>query len=261
MVRPLTKRTKDGTRYVRPLAVEAEIEGVLREDPTALRRRLLVRDKASPQYLQSECLIYLFRDALRAEDEKCYNVILPILLDRCEKTLNWKILSSLPNADQLREDVLSEFSVLLAGDRTGKQPDELDFYECRFNSAFEALRVDVLNRELKRLKHIVELPSDHDEPELYAAEDVFARVSETWQTPATQESGHWELYEAIRALPSDERRAVVLCHVYGYKVESKDPDQVTAAKLCNCTGRTIRNRLSHAAKKLAQFRREPCARR
>jgi len=53
---------------------------------------------------------------------------------------------------------------------------------------------------------------------------------------------------------ADERDAVVLVHVLGYKVESGDPDEDTAATRCKCTGRTIRNRLMRAAAKLSRFK-------
>ena len=59
--------------------------------------------------------------------------------------------------------------------------------------------------------------------------------------------------KAIISLPSDERKAVILCRVLGYKEESEDPSAVTAAKLCGVTGRTIRNRLSRAEAKLSHL--------
>ena len=59
-----------------------------------------------------------------------------------------------------------------------------------------------------------------------------------------------DLLKEINNLPPDEREAVILCHVMGFKVESEDPEETTAATLCDVTGRTIRNRLSRAAKML-----------
>jgi DNA-directed RNA polymerase specialized sigma24 family protein len=64
------------------------------------------------------------------------------------------------------------------------------------------------------------------------------------------------LWAAINKLPEDERRAVILVHVMGYEEESIDPAKVTAATLCGCRGRTIRNRLTRAAKKLSTFKEE-----
>ena len=94
------------------------------------------------------------------------------------------------------------------------------------------------------------------EPDAY--EDAFARVSDAFKVFPTQE---WDAFrepflKAIDALPSDERDAVILVHVLGYKEKSEDPEEETAATRCNCTGRTIRNRLTRAAGKLARFKED-----
>ena len=91
-----------------------------------------------------------------------------------------------------------------------------------------------------------------------AYEDAFARVSETFRVLPTQE---WDVFrepfvQAIEALPPDEREAVMLVHIFGYKEESENPEEETAATRCNCTGRTIRNRLTRAAAKLSRFKED-----
>jgi hypothetical protein len=56
---------------------------------------------------------------------------------RCEAILFKRIHDkSRPNAAAIREEILGEFGVLFAEDGSGQNPDELDFYECRFNRAF-----------------------------------------------------------------------------------------------------------------------------
>ena len=257
MARPLTKH-KDGVRYTRPSVVEANIDDVVRAEPATVRRRLLVTDKSASGYLRSECLVHIIREAHRNGDEKTRDAVLPVLLGRCEAILGTKVSDRLPNAAQLREDVLSELCELLLTDGAGDQPDELDFYECKFNLAFRTLRLDVIERELRVVNRNADLPDhgDVDKPDAY--EDAFARVSEAFQTPAIQQSKLFleDLWEAINALPPDQRRAVILVHVLGYDEESENPKKVTAATLCNCTGRTIRNRLSRAAEKLARFKED-----
>lgn len=258
MARPLTKRNQYGVPYVRPRALEFEIDDALRLDLSTLRRRLLITDRASPEYLQSECLIHLIRDALRSGDDQRRDAILEVLLRRCEAILKAKISDGEQNAEKLREMVMSDFAELLASDGRGEQPNELDFYECKFNLAFRTLRIDVIRNEKRHLKRNAQLPAHEDEGEPDAYEDVFARLSEAFRIPSTQESHLFleELVEAINALPNDERKAVILCHKLGYKEESEDPDEVTAATLCKCSGRTIRNRLSRAAAKLSRFKED-----
>ena len=83
--------------------------------------------------------------------------------------------------------------------------------------------------------------------------EMRSRVSDAFKVFPTQE---WDAFrepflKAIDALPSDERDAVILVHVLGYKEESEDPEGETAATRCNCD--TIRNRLTRAAGKLARY--------
>lgn len=181
-------------------------------------------------------------------------------LNRCETNLLVKVPDGqLPEAASLREEILGAFSELFAIDGTDDASDELDFYECKFNRAFRFFRIDIVRRETARLKPMAQMPEPNQDGEPDAYEDVFARVSETFLAPATQENEVFrtELLDAIQRLPPDERDAVILVHVVGYKEESDDPDEETAATRCNCTGRTIRNRLTRAAAKLVRFKEAP----
>jgi hypothetical protein len=258
VVRPLTKRNVKGELYIRPSVVEAEIDGAMLDDLLTLRRRLLIVDKAASDYLRSETLVHLIRHAMLTGNAERRDVVLPVLLGRCEAILKGKVSYLLPNAEALREYVLSEFSELLAADGTGEQPDELDFYECRFNLAFYALRIDVVRRELEEVNGGATIPDENDSDEPQAYEDAVASLSTSLVNFETQQSPGYleELLAAIDALPPDERKAVVLVHVMGYDEESEDPNKVTAATLCDCTGRTIRNRLSRAAAKLSRFKED-----
>ena len=259
MVRPLTMRTKTGELYVRPPAVETAIRGALREDWTTLRRRLEVTNVRSPEHLRSECLVHLARAASRKGDDRRMIAIVPVLLGRCEAILRARIPDSDPGASEMREEVLDRFTDVLARGCVSERLDELDFYECRFNKALLALRRDVVDRVTRRLGRTVEVPRGGDGDEaLLSEEDGLALLSEAGRTPATQEQSARlkEVKEAIEALPADERQAFVLCRVYGYKVESTDPTETTAAVRCGCTGRTIRNRLSRAEAKLWRSKEE-----
>lgn len=258
MARPLQKAGDDGP-LVRPNAVEAQIDAALTLTPKALRARLAITDRQDADHLRSETLVHLVRHGRRTCDQGLISLVLPILLARCEANLIVKVPDGqLPEAATVREDILGEFSELFASDGAGKDPDELDFYECKFNRAFRFFRIDVVRRETGRLKHVAQMP-EHDEdgqPETH--DEVFARVSEAFRSPATQNSDAFrsELHDAILELPSDERDAVILVHALGYQEESDDPGEETAATRCDCTGRTIRNRLTRAATKLARFKED-----
>jgi hypothetical protein len=255
MTQPLTKKDKDGNPYSRPAAIERAIEGAITQDIAVLQRRAQV-NRESPEHLPTECLVHLIRHAKRTGEEEKMNALLPLLLARCEAILYKRIPdNSRPSAAEVREEILGEFSMLFAEDSLGKNPDELDFYECRFNLAFRAFRTDFLRSEAIRTGPLVPLPVE--EPIGLASEDE-QRVQPLPEAlrhgPTPLDSTcHSELLNAVNALPPDERKVVILCCVLGLKEESDDPSERTAANLCRVTGRTIRNRLSRAAQKLSKF--------
>jgi len=106
------------------------------------------------------------------------------------------------------------------------------------------------------MRPITQMPAPDDDGEPGPHDEVFARVSEAFCTAPTQEGelALSELHDAILSLPADERDAVILVHILGYQEESEDPKTMTAATRCDCSGRTIRNRLTRAAVKLARFK-------
>ena len=258
MVRPLEKRRKrrsNGELYTRPPAVETQIAEALKLDLATLRKRLKITNHQTLGYLQSECLMHLIREAMRAGDSDRRDMVLPVLLLRCEIILQKKIPDSdLFDAASLRDEVLGQFGEMLAN----ANPNELDFFECRFNNAFRTFRIDRVKGEVNRLKETSPFPWPSGGEREESDEDVLARLSDAVRTPLTQESRVFlsEVWKAFMALPKEELQAVIFCHVMGYKVESEDPNEVTAATLCNCSGRTIRNRLAQASTKLVRFKED-----
>jgi DNA-directed RNA polymerase specialized sigma24 family protein len=137
--------------------------------------------------------------------------------------------------------------VLFAEDGSGQNPHELDFYECRFNRAFRLFRIDFLRSESARTKPLESLPAQ-DEIGLSADDEEkepVSRLPEALRSGPTQlqSASYSELMNAVNGLPTDERKAIILCRVLGLKEESNDPGETTASKLCGVTPRTIRNRL------------------
>lgn len=259
MARPLTRANVGGELYARPTAVEAQIDVAVCFSPSELQTRLSIIDRKAAGYLRSECLVHLVREGRQSDDQQLMNAVLPVLLGRCEANLLVTVPDGgMPDAANLRQEILDDLADLFVTDGTGDFPDELDFYECRFNKAFRALRIDAVRRDERRRKRsipVVSLPPSEEASGPNADEDALARMPGAFKILPTQE---WNalrgpLVEAISALPPDERDAVILVRVLGYKVESEDPEEKTAATRCNCTGRTIRNRLKRAAVKLSQF--------
>ena len=252
MVRPLSKRKKDGKLYVRPEAVEEQIGDALGEDAEALRRRLRIHDSESPGYLRTECLVYLVREGTRTGDDRLVNATLEGILVRCRSMLKTMVSASLPDVEEIREKVLHQVSLVLARGVANTAANNLDFYECNFYQAVRAINRSVVTAELNTEERKADVVGG-DEIDGHGT-DVLKSVTEALQDPEALASRDELLDQLIEVLTSDELNAVVLCRVLKLKEESKEPKEITASRLCNCTGRTIRNRLGRAEAKLSRFK-------
>lgn len=248
-IRPLTKRSQQGIAYTRLPEVQSALETAAVQELDTLRRRALVDNPKVPDYLQSECFVYLIREARRTNDGRTTNALLPLFLRRCERLLCAGVPTTVAHAADLREEILGQLAVLFAQDGTGHNPDELDFYEIRFNSAFRTLRIDVLRTQLPRGENEVSF-AELGETDLSFDDRSMARLSPDLLDPNTHEHA-LALRDVLRGLPVHYQQAVVLCDVMGYEVESQDPTKTTAATICGVTGRTIRNRLREARRLLS----------
>jgi DNA-directed RNA polymerase specialized sigma24 family protein len=261
MARPLTKKTKDGTVYRRPPGVEAQIDEALRLAPADLLARLLITDRDHPAYLNPECLVHLVREEARrcrqSGNQGFREEALRTLLVRCEANLLRRVPDdALADAADVRQEILDALVELFF-----ESSNHLDVYECKFNLAFRTLRIDAVRRAQRRRENEIPMselapPEETGAPDADA--DVLARIADELGVAPTQESDVFleRLSKAIDDLPTDECMAVTLVHVLGYKEESDDPDEETAATRCKCTGRTIRNRLKRAVAKLSRFNLE-----
>lgn len=258
MVQPLVKKSKKGKPYLRPPEIEAAIAAALKQDLATLSGRAAISKATNPQYLPSEVLVYLIRDALRRADERTYNTLLKLLIHRCMINMYKHVPENQGlDASFVREEVIGRLGELF-GDDAGSATGVLDFYEIRFNLAFSKLRIDVVREEAAKatalpLLEIEELSEDETD------ESVLARLSQAFHSPSDphEQAEIAALCRAIDALAPEERDAVVLRYVYGYEVESTNPAEITVAKLCKVSGRTIRSRLKAALARLRRLKEIP----
>jgi hypothetical protein len=188
MARPLTNTEMDGALYVRPPGVDAQIDFAVRLSLGDLRVRLLITDRNDPGHLRSECLVHL---------------------GRCESNLLVKVPDGgMPGAASLRQEILDDLTDLFVMDGSGDFPDELDFYECRFNMAFRALRIDAVRRDVRRRKKsikVVDIPPLEVKSMPDPFEDAFAKVSEAFKNGMSIESpscGQLRPFRPTSARPS-----------------------------------------------------------
>lgn len=260
MAQPLKKRDKSGNLYTRQVAIEAAIDSLLALDRTTLESCATVVDRKSPEFVPPECLVHFIRKRHREANAPERDQLLNILLRRCDANLARTVSDDrVPNAAQVRDEVLGRFGELFAEDGIGDNPGELDFFEVRFNSAFAALRTDVIREEIRSARRFMQFPATDEEGQSISEDEAISRLpGSVLRNPAGQEDRLFlrQLITAINGLPSDVRRAVILCKVMGYDVELDDPKKITAAKLCDVSGRTIRKRLSKAEPTLKRFKEE-----
>ena len=229
MARPLSKRDRNGVVYVRPQAIQDVLAVASQQDTERLRQRAFLTDQAGPEFLPSECLVYVIREAWRRRDQPAMNTLLPPLLARCERILRDKARGQ---TEQAIENVLSDFSFLFVEDGNEGHTDELDFIECRFNRAFRFFRIDCYRREVAHSKRFEQLPNQEESQE-DGDERTFKALPNGWGAAPTQVRRIFreERLDAIKNLPPDEYKAVVLCGVLGLKEESEDPT-ITTTRLC-----------------------------
>jgi len=257
MARPLEKTT-NGKLYARPPEIETATDAVLAQDLATQSRRALIRDRHDPEYLPSECLVHLIREARRRSDDAARDALFPLLLARCEANLNAKVDGQIAGAVELREDILGDFAELFAIDGSPDDRHELDFFEVRFNRAFFTFRAKRVRTELAHLNSLSPLPEPSDEITLIEQElddEMLARLADLQGAAGNPEDLVFrkQVSDAIKALPDDQRKAVVLVHLLGFKQGSENPDETTAATLCDVDERTIRNRLKRAFATLSKL--------
>lgn len=251
MARPLTKKDQKGDLYVRPSSVETEIDGAIGQDWETLSKRAHITDPSAPDFLPRECLVHLIRDAIRRNDQRLATVLMRPLLLRCAANLLKTVPdSAIPNAAEVREDILDSFQMLFTAEAA---EDALDYYECKFGRAFKSLRLDRIDAaKAKRKKALPPLPQiTNEDGEVMPDEEALALLSRAARIGASQEDRIYlpQVLKAVNALPLDQRRAVVLRRIVGYTEEQ-------TAAICKVDKRTVRYRLARADAQLKKLKED-----
>ncbi len=249
MARPLTKIDEKGVLYARPSSIEAKIDVALTQDRPTLSQRAKATDRQSSDYLPSQCLVHLIRDAIRRGDHRLASALMPPLLVRCEANLKRTVPDGgLRNAEAVREEILSSFQLLFTDDAS---ESALDYYECKFNRAFKTLRINHVRAEVTARKNLADLPDQTtaDGDSMLEA-DMLARLSRAAQIGPSQEDHIYlqQVLKAINELPQGQRRALILRRL-GYTEES-------VAAVEGVDGRTIRNRVKRADARLKKLKED-----
>jgi hypothetical protein len=250
MARPLTRvQKKTGKIYVRPKAIEGEIDRALKDSLADAMRRARIRDENSPDYVHPECLVHLIREAKRTGKNHESEAFLQLLLARCEANLRGTIRNDgIPNPEQLRDDILQHLAMKFAQDAVEGGGGRLDYFECRFNSAFRTLRIDFYNREAALANRSAAIDSGEELADEEEANDT--TDSGFWRSSSMEDRIFAKQAAAfLQKLPADECQAIIMCRVWNLTQED-------AARRLGVSVRTIYNRLIRADLKLASIKED-----
>jgi DNA-directed RNA polymerase specialized sigma24 family protein len=251
MVRPLTKRTKQGVPYTRPPGIEQSISQALTEAPAALAARSTITDRRDARYLPPEVVVHLIRHALRVPDNVTANALLMALGQRCAQLLERRVRETRAfNARDVREETLGRLYELFAEDLKNSADALLDYYEVHFNSAFATLRATVIREEIAHVGPLEALSAAGDDDDEGSEPVELKDLSSAADVPRCAENE--QLHRLIQALPPDEREAILWKYFFDLKTESTDPTEKTVASLCGVSGSEIRSRLRAAYARLKQ---------
>lgn len=251
MPEPLKSRDKNGLPFIRPPEIEVCVARLESFDAAARLQAFAIASRKSCGYVPSEVLTYFLRRAQAAGAQDEFKQIFGLLMKRVGQSLFATIPDSrMAGAQDIREEIMGRFAERIAKDCSGRFA-MLDFFEVRFDLAFDRFRKTVL-RQIGPASVLTEpLSTDGDEgqnisPEVEAAAaDFLAGDPQKIDDPAFR----FELDAAIDALPDDQRRVVGLLR-QGFQIDSKDPNIMTIAKMLKCDERTVRNRRDRAYKTL-----------
>lgn len=195
MARPLLKKG-----LTRPPGIEAKIDAAISQDWSTLSGRARVTDSRSSDFLPSECLVHLIRDALRRGDDRIARVLMPQLLSRAEANLLRTVPDTrMRDAESVRQDILSTLMQKFMDDGSEGHEDELDFYECKFLLALRLLRIDHVRKALASRKELTDLPeATNDQGEVMLDDEMLARLSRMASIGPSQEHRLY-LPEVIKA--------------------------------------------------------------
>lgn len=263
---PLTRRNRGGALYVRDPDVERQIAGALALPREALRKRVAIIDRGSPDYLKEECLVYLLRHYQRGGNEGTVGDIAAALVRRSARIIRKHLRSLGPEA---LDDGYSEVVTRLFRRILDVSADKADFFQVRFWFAMKRICIQVFGKLLaQRDRGRKEVPFSevpgYDDEEYAEAEMKALRLTEKDKRRVSTPSDENAIIEsdlrrearrvALTQLEEPFRSAYMLRHCHGWPIEHQDPAVPTISRYFGKTPRTIRTWLTTAEETLARWR-------
>jgi hypothetical protein len=258
VVTPLRKRTLEGAVYIRSASIQALLEQLEQLSREQLIERCRIRGRSDPDYVPSECLLYLVR-ACRAENSSAY-------FEELYKILAARVLGALPKAEstggtvvrvslsksRIRDKAFDRFRELLATDRQ-VYSEKLDYFEIRFDGAIANLRRDAEGQVWREENRAAPIELDPETIELSAEVEKAAGSYNPFENGEFGDADYQSrLDAAIESLPPEQSRIIEMLKL-GTPIDSKNPEAMTIAKALKRSEKTIRTHrdLAFAALRVA----------
>lgn len=232
--------------------LEAETQAQIDRLTSAPRTRLAALALEGREPAREETLVHLIRLLRREGDGATADALLRGLMRRIESKVGrtvvvWGLGSPPTTADEVIDDVLIDFC-----DRVLSEDPAETFWEVRFWVCLERRLLNVLRKWRYELGWTLEATEDE------LGDTAFDREPATlaWdEQPETQAL----VAEALALLPPEWRTAFVLKHWAGLQeeVSGGSADRQSIASVMGISGRTVRNYLLRAEKRLARWRADP----
>lgn len=263
VIRPLTRRNRDGKVDERSVLVEQQITEALALTPAALVARAEIRDHGAPGFLQEESLVYLIRENLRQGHDQLADQLAQILLRRCARFVHDKLRAlGSGEADDAYAEVINKLILLIAD----QVSDRGDFLQVKFWVVLERLATTAFKRYLnivKRAAMTVPLSTLAGEEMELNGDDEDTRSAPLENRPDDSVAVADEVVlrdeldraqEGLALIEEPYRTAFILRHFYGWPIQDKDPDMPTISRYFSKTPRTIKNWLDKAEEALEAWR-------
>jgi hypothetical protein len=242
-ITPLRNKDGDGKVYSRLPETEAKLAELCSLSEGEIIARCGVEEADAPEYIPSECLIYLIREYRSKSLDPGAEAIVTALLRR--------VLAGLPAAQSVdgtmerllhsnyRDEVRYRFIALLANDRQQYDP-KLDIFEIRFQKALAALRVCAYRKvRRKENRPTEEIEVDPETGEIAERVEKAAAMFNPREKNLLDDPAYRSrLYKAIDALPGLQR-AIVTMWLEEIPIESKEPGVLNMSTALGRTPKTI----------------------
>jgi hypothetical protein len=253
LITPLRKRTLQGTLYERDVKIQALLAPLELLSRAELVVRCQITDRADPNYVPSECLMYFVRATRQDNSHRQFERLYKILLSRVMRALpdpekrDGKAIRISQTKSRIRDIGLDRFTEALAADRQGYS-EKLDYFELRFDGAVANLRRDAQDTAWREENRTTTIEYDPETNELSPeVEEAAGSVNPLENLEANDYRSR--LDAAIDSLPPEQIRIMEMLRQC-FPIDSADPDTVTIAKALNKSEKTIRLHRDRAFKTL-----------